>query len=307
MQAIIFRLLRWLAVLALVALLGVLAAVYWFFYDNRMPRDGAFPLDLAALREAADSISGEKAGRIEVETVSHTLVPRIAMVAGTQWDKVDMVRNSYRIVFPDRTVIIDTGQDRADAERFGAYAYDDAAWQHVLAGIAAADMVLLTHGHGDHSGGLAASAAVPGAVEAARLPAAQIETMKASGLNADAFSPVAAGAGIVAVAPGIVVIPAPGHTPGSQMIYVQLASGQEYIFMGDAASLADNVRLGRIRSHYVTDRIGQDDRHAVFLQTAALKRVSEAAPDLVLVPGHDAAATADFEARGLLEPGFSTD
>jgi glyoxylase-like metal-dependent hydrolase (beta-lactamase superfamily II) len=35
------------------------------------------------------------------------------------------------------------------------------------------------------------------------------------------------------VAPGFVLIKAPGHTPGSQMVYVRLASGREALFIGD--------------------------------------------------------------------------
>ncbi|MEZ5997265.1 MAG: MBL fold metallo-hydrolase [Hyphomonas sp.] len=307
MRKIIVRTVQGLLALGLVALLVFLAAVYWFFYDNRMPHDGAFPLDLAALREAAGTIPGEKAERIEVETVSHTEVPRIAMIAGTGWDKIDMVRNSYRVVFPDKALIIDTGDSHAAAMAFGASAYDDAAWTRILAAIATADIIVLTHGHNDHAAGLAASAGVDGVAGKARLSAAQIATMTHSGLDTAAFTPAPDYEGLLAIAPGIVLIAAPGHTPGSQMVYVQLAGGQEYIFMGDTASMADNVRLGRIRSHYVTDRIGKDDRHAVFLQTAALQRLAGEAPDLVLVPGHDAEATADLEARGLLQPGFSVE
>ena len=46
---------------------------------------------------------------IELEVISRDSVPRIAMVAGTDWKPADLARTSYRIVSPERSVVIDTG------------------------------------------------------------------------------------------------------------------------------------------------------------------------------------------------------
>ena len=43
-------------------------------------------------------------------------------------------------------------------------------------------------------------------------------------------------------APGMALIKAPGHTPGSQMIYLVLDSGKEYVLAGDVAWHMDGVR-----------------------------------------------------------------
>jgi glyoxylase-like metal-dependent hydrolase (beta-lactamase superfamily II) len=43
-------------------------------------------------------------------------------------------------------------------------------------------------------------------------------------------------------APGMALIKAPGHTPGSQMIYLVLESGKEYVLAGDVAWHMDGVR-----------------------------------------------------------------
>ena len=110
---------------------------------------------------------------------------------------------------------------------------------------------------------------------------------------------------LLVIAPGVVLIRAAGHTPGSQMIYVVLADGQEYIFMGDVASMADNVRLTHLRSRLVTDFMTHDDRSAELAQTRALHALSLSDPKIALVPGHDAQAIGDFERRGLLKVGFS--
>lgn len=89
------------------------------------------------------------------------------------------------------------------------------------------------------------------------------------------------------------------------MVFVRLADGREYIFMGDTASMAANVTTGHIRSRLVTDWMSHDDRAAVLAQVAALRNSHVQNPALVLVPGHDAMAFSDFERRGALQRGFS--
>ena len=44
-----------------------------------------------------------------------------------------------------------------------------------------------------------------------------------------------------AIAPGVVLIKAPGHSPGSQMIYVQRADGREFLFAGDIGWSLRNI------------------------------------------------------------------
>jgi hypothetical protein len=143
---------KFLKALAIIAVIA-LAAVYWLFYDNRPPTSGSFPLDIAALRAAANQVPGSKPLHIEMETVSHTKVPKIAMVAGTSWDKLDEVRNSYRLVWADHAIILDTGYDAAGARATKADSFDPTAWAHIVAGLKDATQIIVTHEHGDHIGG----------------------------------------------------------------------------------------------------------------------------------------------------------
>jgi glyoxylase-like metal-dependent hydrolase (beta-lactamase superfamily II) len=274
-----------------------------------MPGKGAYRLDIAAIRAEADRISGERPRSIQVEVISHSAVPRIAMVSGTDWSRIDMVRVSYRLVFPKGSIIIDTGFDASTAKQGKVDSFDDVAFRRVLAAMDRATHIVVTHEHADHIGGLLTSLNLVRILPKSILNPQQFE-------ESDRIKPLHWPAGsragyrpiaydrLLAIAPGVVLIRAPGHTPGSQMVYVRRADGQEYLFMGDTASAADNVRLEHIRSRLVTDFISHDDRPAVLLQTRALHQLAIAGPAVALVPGHDGPAIEALERRGLLTRGF---
>lgn len=296
----------------LVLLLGLAAAVYWLFYDNRPPAGGIFPLDIAALRAEAARIPGAGPVRIESEHVYTAEVPRIAMIGGTDWGKLPLVRMSYRIVYRDHSIILDTANNEATARQDRWFTgYDRAAWGKVQHAMGTAAMILVTHEHCDHLGGLLQSPDWRRLLPKAVLNTEQFRNVPTCTVwpagSRDSFRPLEY-QGIHAVAPGVVLIRAPGHTPGSQMVYVRRSDGHEYIFMGDTASSLDNVRLVHPRSRYVMGSGGHgDDRNAVFRQTIALKHLMDAEPELTLVPGHDAQAIAAIERAGLLARGFAAE
>lgn len=291
---------RGLAALGILLALLAVAAVYWLLYDNRMA-SGRYPIDLAAIRAESDTMPGAVPERIEIEVLSFQQVPRIAMQAGADWAPVDLIRTSYRLVWPDRSVIIDTGHDEKSARATGAKIYERPAWDRLQAALKTADTIVVTHEHGDHIGGLAASPALasiaPRALllpeQAAVLPAAQrraVQPLRYSSLRA--------------IAPGVVLIRAAGHTPGSQMVYVRRGDGHEYIFMGDTASLTGNVTTLRARSRLVADFMAKEDRPTVLVQLQALNRLALANPDVTLVPGHDGSEIGKMITAGWLTPRF---
>ena len=99
-----------------------------------------------------------------------------------------------------------------------------------------------------------------------------------------------------AAAPGIVLIKAAGHTPGSQMIYVALESGREYLLIGDVTWHMDGVREAKGKdAPWVTE-----DRAAVLAQLTWLNGLSRTDPQVLIVASHDEEQRLDLVRRGLL-------
>jgi glyoxylase-like metal-dependent hydrolase (beta-lactamase superfamily II) len=98
------------------------------------------------------------------------------------------------------------------------------------------------------------------------------------------------------LAPGIALIKAGGHTPGSQMVYVALDSGREYLLIGDATWHMDGVRLIKGKdAPWVTE-----DQGAVLAQLTWLNGLSRTAPNLVVVASHDEEQHVELVQKGVL-------
>lgn len=111
--------------------------------------------------------------------------------------------------------------------------------------------------------------------------------------------------GILTIAPGVVLVKAPSHTPGSQLVFVPFADGSECLFMGDMSSMDGNWRETRARSRLVGDLIVDEDRAAVFSWLGAFKALFEANPELTTVPSHDGEVIDRLGDAGRLKRGFT--
>lgn len=84
----------------------------------------------------------------------------------------------------------------------------------------------------------------------------------------------------------IVLVSTPGHTAGSQGVFVNLPSGRRFFLAGDTAWVADNYRRPAPKSRFVR-RLGEYDERAVWENLWRIHRLAELAPDIIIIPGHD--------------------
>jgi len=84
----------------------------------------------------------------------------------------------------------------------------------------------------------------------------------------------------------VVVVPMPGHTPGSIGVFVNLASGPRYLFIGDTAWAGEGVSWPAEKP-WIARRLVDKDAEGVRSQLDVLHRLARQQPELVVVPAHD--------------------
>jgi glyoxylase-like metal-dependent hydrolase (beta-lactamase superfamily II) len=300
------KLKRWQRVTLWIAgsVLVVLVTAKHFLLDTAAEPGPEYVIDLGALHRAATA-AGPLPERIEVEKVGEFAFPRTLAVAGDGFKMHPMVLLAHRVLWADHSLLIDTAMSPAAAGSLPGGKFDNDAFARVEKAMVLARDIVFSHEHPDHVGGIAAAPNVDAIVKQTHLTREQLESPKLERKEFPAgtlerLTPLSY-QGLYAVAPGVVLQKAPGHSPGSQIIYVELANGTRFIFVGDIAWTKDNVTLGRGRPGIAT-LLMNEDRGAVAAQLHALAALPK---DVHIVYAHDPVALASDLAAGLYRARFS--
>ncbi|MCP4006304.1 MAG: hypothetical protein GY725_19150 [bacterium] len=285
---------KWLRRLAIaVGVLAVLGYAGWSYLTapETVPETSSYELDLSEVRRLASSIPGAKPLRLNEELVAQANLPRGAVFAGEAWDDHPMVHRAFQIVYADRSWIVDVtmGEKALRGMSGDALFYAD-AFQSVLSALGRAEGIVFTHEHIDHIQGLALHPNPDKLASRVRFAAAQ--SANASEMDSSQIPGVLRetqpldSARYLALAPGLVAIEAAGHTPGSQIIYVGLASGREFLLLGDVAWHQRQIDELIYRPRLTTDLILGEDRAAVLAQFRTLHTLKQTG-QIEYVVSHD--------------------
>jgi glyoxylase-like metal-dependent hydrolase (beta-lactamase superfamily II) len=268
---------------------------------------GSWHAGIADVRATAALIPGRRPLRINVVKFAESRRTKNFSVSGAPADPSVQARTAFQIVFADGNVMVDAGMDEQVHKFFGRGVeepYDRGNAAQVERALAGARLIVVTHEHGDHVAGVIRSPRAGELAAKTMLTRSQVQTLIASPQMPEIKMTDEMAARFIVmdyeryfpVAPGMVLIKAPGHTPGSQMVYVALDSGREYLLIGDVAWHMDGVRLVKTKNApWITE-----DQTALTAQLTWLNQLSRSDPRLVIVASHDDEQRLELVRTGVL-------
>src|SRR5688572_3993806 len=221
---------------------------------------------LQQTRAAAMAIPGALPQQINFLKYAASIRKWSEVVEGGSEDPCTMARTAFQVEFADGWIMVDAGMDRAVHhffEKEKPQPFDDTAAAKIARAVQLSKLILITHEHGDH---------VAGAIRNAndQLPPKTILTRdQADRLINDPQMPeikldenrskqyiITSFESVLPVAPGVVLIKAPGHTDGEIMIYAKLQNGREYLFTGDISWCYKGIAKRKQKPKSERERVG---------------------------------------------------
>jgi glyoxylase-like metal-dependent hydrolase (beta-lactamase superfamily II) len=268
---------------------------------------GQWRASLPDIRAAAALIPGRRPLRINILKFAESRRTKNFSIKGAPAEASVQARTAFQVMYADGHLMVDAGMDQQVHRFFGRGVeepYNNDAAAQVERALSTARLIVVTHEHGDHVAGVIRSPRARELAAKTILTRSQVRTL----LTAPQMPEIALTEELAArylvvdydrywpLAAGIVLIKAPGHTPGSQMVYIALDSGAEYLLIGDAAWHMDGVRLVKGKdAPWITE-----DQTAIMSQLNWLNELSRSDPRLVIVASHDDEEHAALIQKGLL-------
>ena len=276
---------------------------------------GAYSADLLArVRVAATIVPGAQPSGINYVKFAESHRPLADIIEGGSQKNYVSARTAFQVVYPSGSAMIDSGMDQAVHKFFG-FGRVEPYWPErnaaVQEALRKASLVVITHEHGDHVAGVIRSDSRKGIAAKTLLTREQVRTLTSSPQMPEIpLTPEAARDYIVVdyesylpVAPGIVLIKAPGHTPGHQMVYVRLDSGREYLFIGDVAWTLAGVTESKLKPTATMQRINEY-APAIIHELRWIKDVMDQ-NKLIVIPSHDDKLLQDLAAKNIVGDNFT--
>lgn len=228
-------------------------------------------------------------------------------VDGAGSGKVWGVTGVFQVRFHHGYIMVDAAMDSSAMHRSRGFKSENFA--RIETALEKANLIVITHEHVDHIQPVVKSSIADQVAPHTLLTREQVETLltkpKVAFTSMDSSQVsrylVVEYERALPIAPGVVLIKAAGHTPGSQMVYVKLASGKEMIFAGDIAWRVLGVDSQKQKPDS-TSKFMSEDRSAIGKQLAWLKDMQSQGISVII--SHDGTELQTLAKRGVLSEGL---
>lgn len=222
--------------------------------DKTEVREVPFAADLAVIRKLAGLLPGPRPVAVNGIRVAASIRLKRFVIEGGDESPVTMPRTAFQVVYPDCTVMIDSGLEQQTHDSFAPEGktepYFPGEFAKLQQALNAARMIVLTHFHADHVAGvtraanydeLAAKTFVSVATAQCLLNTPHRPHLAMTAEQVNQLIIFAYGQ-YYPIAPGMVLIKAHGHSADHQMVYIALQSGREILHSVDVGWVLDNIR-----------------------------------------------------------------
>jgi len=267
---------------------------------------------LGRVRATATMVPGTLPQSVRVLRLAAEEPHQSEVLDGGGNERFRMTYPVFQIRFTDGWIMVDAGFDKElvaqpNSGAAGAV-FSQEKYEQVQRALVGARSIVVTHEHDDHAAGVIRNPALEVLAPKTLLTRAQVQTLiehpnnplirldasksnKYCVIDYDLLYPLAS---------GVVLIKAPGHTPGSQMVYVRLASGEEILLIGDVTWAMSGIEQRRQKPEAASKEMSED-RTAIQQEIDWLNSIMA---KVTLINAHDDDAIVALIRKGALRDGL---
>jgi glyoxylase-like metal-dependent hydrolase (beta-lactamase superfamily II) len=220
---------------------------------SEVPQEVQFAVPLSHIRRLAGLLPGAWPVAVNAVRVAASVRPNKFVITGGDETPITMPRSAFQVVYPDGTVMIDSGLDQETHDAFSTpekrEPYFPEEFAKLQKALNVARMIVLTHFHADHVAGvtqadnfneLAAKTFISVATAQCMLNTPHKPHLMMTAERINQFNIFDYG-DCHPIAPGMVLIKTPGHSVDHQMVYIALQSGREILHSVDVGWVLENI------------------------------------------------------------------
>ncbi len=270
---------------------------------------------LHAQTPSTPSSAPPEVGFAIIKTSQVAVVEALLLPGGSVTKQVDSNFSAFLIKHGNDYLLFDTGMGKQIDNQYQQgmplwwrpfFKYDkpvvSAREQLDKAGMPPLKRVILSHSHWDHAGGVLDFPEAKVGVAAAELALLKSPSRGPGGTWASQISAATIQWETLVFQPvpfkgypqsldlyqdgKVVLVPMPGHTPGSVGLFVTADSGTVYFFIGDVAWTQTALKQGKPK-FWVAGKLVDGDAEQTQSSLEKVQALMQAEPGLVVIPAHD--------------------